>query len=349
MTPKRLVSVLFFACILLAQGPKGWTPGKGYGWVYGPLDEVGALNGITDPASVLKALAAVKTGRVYDLGVRIDSTSYGSSEIGSAFERAHHAPTAIMAWRTAPNIRKDWPPEEMKKGERQHATNTTAVFISDNTGTHIDGLAHMTRYPDYHWYNGYRSQDYVADYGVLKCDADSIPPIIARGVLIDVATWKGVDALPAYFRIGPAELQGTLAAQKVDVEPGNVVLVRTGTLRYWGETGDIRNEARRRAIAEHGSAGVTLDGAKWLVEQKGAILLASDTSGFEVGNPPRGFPVVINPIHLYLLVDQGVHLGEFHNLEELSRDKVYRFTYIALTNRLKGTTASSAMRPIAIE
>jgi hypothetical protein len=54
-------------------------------------------------------------------------------------------------------------------------------------------------------------------------------------------------------------------------------------------------------------------------------------------------------VHEYLLIEQGVHVGEFHYLEDLSRDKVYRFTYVVATNRLKGTVAGTALRPLAIE
>jgi kynurenine formamidase len=127
------------------------------------------------------------------------------------------------------------------------------------------------------------------------------------------------------------------------VEPGDIVLIRTGTLRYWGETG-----ADHARIAQHDSAGLTLAGAKWLVERKGAVFVGADTSGVEVGQDPA-LPDVANAVHEYLLIEQGVHLGEFHNLEELSRNRVYRFTYVAMTNRLKGTVAGTALRPIAIE
>jgi kynurenine formamidase len=134
-----------------------------------------------------------------------------------------------------------------------------------------------------------------------------------------------------------------LAAQKVDVEPGDAVFIRTGTLRYWGETG-----ADHAKIGQHDSAGLTLAGAKWLVEEKGAVLIGGDTSGVEVGADPA-IPGAVNPVHGYLLVEQGVHIGEFVNLEGLARAKVYRFTFITMTNRVRGAAAGFALRPIAIE
>ena len=77
-------------------------------------------------------------------------------------------------------------------------------------------------------------------------------------------------------------------------------------------------------------------------------MIGADTSGLEVGIDPSP-PNHVIPVHEYLLLDQGVHILEFHNLEQLARDKVYRFTYIAMTNRLKGTVAGTALRPIAIQ
>jgi kynurenine formamidase len=275
---------------------------------------------------VLRALREVRTGKVYDLGVLLDRRSY---------KWPGHSPIEVMTYRSPQGEALDeepiMPPES---GMRWHSC---ALFISDNVGTQIDSLGHIVYGEDQHWYNGFLEAEHGGDFGILKADADTIPPIVARAVLIDVAGWKGVDALPSRFSIGPKELQAALEEQKTSVEPGDIVLIRTGTARYWGETG-----ADHDKIAEHDSAGLNLEGAKWLVEQKGAVMIGSDTSGLEVAADD---PV---PVHKYLLVDQGVHIGELHNLEELAGDKAYRFTYIAMTNRIKGSTAGFAMRPIAI-
>jgi len=315
-----------------AQSTRGWTQGKGFGAVYGPNDEVGALNAINTPEHILRAVRSITTGRIYDLGVRVDASSY---------KWPGHSPTQIISFRSPEGVKrdKDVPFASNPKGLAWHSC---ALFISDNLGTQIDGLAHITTGADNHWYNGFREADWGGDFGVRKADADTIPPIVASAVLIDIAGWKGVDALPANFAIGPAELQSALAAQKMTVEPGDIVLIRTGTLRHWGPTG-----ADHARIALHDSAGLTLAGARWLVEQRGATLIGSDTSGLEVGADPD-LPKAVFPVHEYLLVEQGVHIGEFHFLEELARDRVYRFTYIATTNRLRGTVAGTALRPIAI-
>jgi kynurenine formamidase len=313
---------------------QGWQKGKGYGWTFGPNDERGAINTINNASRIKAALAGVKTGRVFDMGVPVDRTSY---------KWPGHSPTEVLSYRS-PEGEKRAPDTNAFKGHPAGlGWHSCALFISDNVGTQIDGLGHITTGADNHWYNGFKESDHGTDFGVRKADADQIPPIIARAVMIDVAGWKGVEALPSNFAIGSKEMQAALARQKADVEPGDVVMIRTGTLRYWGASG-----ADHAKIPQHDSAGITLEAAKWLVEQKGAVMVGSDTSGLEVGTDPamRNYP---NAVHEYLLIKQGVHIGEFHNLEGLARAGVSRFTYIGTTNRVRGAVAGFALRPIGIE
>ncbi len=316
------------------QAPKGWTPGKGWGWVWGPDDEVGALNAMT-PASRAAALKIAAKGDVYDLGLTYSRKSY---------KFAGHSPGEILNFRSPGGLDRANDPDAPADANNPDRTfwHSCALFISDNVATQIDGLAHITTGADHHWYNGFKEADWAGDFGVRKCDVTTIPPIVARGVLIDVAAYKKVDALPGRYAITIDDLKQTLDAQGVDVEPGDVVLVRTGTGRFWGDDG-----ADQATIAEHDSAGCDLEAARWLVETKGAMMVGSDTSGFEVAPPPGAAGSFI-PVHKYLLVDQGVHIGEFHNLEGLSRDHVYVFCYVAATNKIKGSVAGTALRPLAL-
>ena len=108
-----------------------------------------------------------------------------------------------------------------------------------------------------------------------------------------------------------------------------------------------RSTAYSEHIGQYDTAGINLDSARWLVEEKGAILIGGDTTGLEVSPAPKGSRSFI-PVHTYLLIEQGVHIGELHNLEALARDEVYRFCYIALVNRIRGATAGFTMRPVAL-
>jgi kynurenine formamidase len=318
-----------------AAGLQGWTKGKGWGWVWGKEDEVGALNAMT-PASVQAALQVARTGKVYDLGVPYDRSS---------FKWPGHSSGEIILYRGPEGVKRQGdfkPVADPQSNPHRMGWHSCALFMSDNVGTQLDGLAHITVGDDDHWYNGFKETDWGGNFGVRKCDVTTIPPIITRGVLIDVAGFRGVEALPAHYRITAEDLKAALTKQGTTIRPGDTVLIRTGTLRYWGANGSNHDK-----IGEHDSAGIDLPAARWLVEQQGAILIGSDTSGLEYGPRPDEKGVFI-PVHRYLLVEQGVHIGEFHYLEDLARDRAYEFCYVCSPNKIRGTTAGFALRPVAI-
>src|SRR5262245_32642997 len=316
------------------QTTKGWKQGSGWGWNWGKDDEVGALNAMSD-ASRAAALKLATQGKIYDLGVTYSRRSY---------KWPGHSPGEIISFRSpgGEGAQKE-SVVDPKANSSQTRWHSNALFINDNVATQIDGLGHVTNGGDNHWYNGFKESDYGGDFGVLKCDTVTIPPIVARGVLLDIAAARNVPELPAHYAITPADVDAALAREKMKLQPGDVVLVRTGTLRHWGSDGD--NHAK---IAEHDSAGITLETAKYLVEQHGAMLIASDTSGLEVNPATAGSDSFI-PVHKYLLIEQGVHIGEFHYLEDLSRDGVYEFCYTAAVNKIAGAVAGFTLRPLAMK
>lgn len=344
MTAAGTIAGVTIATTLLGAKPvtpddpapvKGWTKGKGWGWVWGKDDQLGSLNAMTD-ASRLAAIRIIKTGEVFDLGLTYSRRST---------KWPGHSPGEIMTFRSPDGIDRmrdpDAPPDAVNAD--RVFWHSGALFISDNVATQIDGLAHITAGNDYHWYNGFKEPEWGGDWGPRKCDASTIPPIVARGVLIDVAAFKGVPALPGHTVITTKDLQDALKWEGVALRPGDVVLVRTGTGQFWGEEG-----ADHAKIAEYDSAGPDLIATKWLVEDQGAIMVGSDTSGYEVNPPPQPATNAI-PVHKYLIVDQGVHIGEYHNLEGLSKSKIYEFCYMCTTNKIKGTASGFTLRPIALK
>jgi kynurenine formamidase len=315
---------------------KGWKKDKGWGWIWSKDDEVGSLNAMT-PEAKRKALGLVKEGKVYDLGVPYDRNSY---------KWPGHSPGEVLSFRTPEGVKRqgDFKPAlDPKLNPQKTAWHSCTLFINDNVATQIDGLGHITIGEDNHWYNGFKEADWGGNFGIRKCDATTIPPIVTRGVLIDVAGARGVEALPANYKITADELQATLEKQRTKLRPGDTVLIRTGTMRYWKENGSDHEK-----LGAHDSAGIDLGAAKWLVEQQATILIGSDTSGLEYGPSPMEKNASFIPVHRYLLVEQGVHIGEFHFLEDLARDKAYEFCYICTTNKIRGTAAGFCLRPIAI-
>lgn len=310
---------------------EGWQKGLGWGWIWGPDDEVGALNAIS-PSSVTSAIEIARSGKIYDLGVAYDRSS---------FKWPGHSPGEIMTFRSPEGVKRQKDFDAHDNAART-AWHSCALFINDNVATQIDGLGHAVTGTHNHWYNGFTEEDWGGDFGLRKCDGVSIPPIVTRGVMIDVPGYKGLDVLPSHYSITVDDVRGALKMQKTELRPGDTVLIRTGTLQFWGEYGSDHAK-----IAEHDSAGMSLEATKFLVEENGAIMVGSDTSGYESWPPPEGASSFM-PNHDYLLIEQGVHIAEFHYLEDLAKDKVYEFCYIALVNKIRGSTAGFCMRPIAI-
>ena len=317
---------------------KKWQLGTGWGWVWGPDDEVGALNEMTE-ASQLAAVQMVQRGQVFDLGVTYDRDS---------FKWPGHSPGEIITFRSPEGVKRQGDFAPARDDARGTAWHSSALFINDNVATQIDGLGHAVEGDNNHWYNGFKEADWGGNWGPRKCDAVTIPPIVARGVLIDVAGAKGVRALPPHYKITTADLRATLAAQGTQLLPGDVVLIRTGAIQFWDDL------EHRELLAAHDSAGLLLDGARWLVEQKGAMMIGSDTSGLEYW-PSEADAAAhqkqygsFMPVHIYLLIEQGVHIAEFHYLEELATTKTWEFCYQCTTAKIRGTTAGFALRPIAM-
>jgi hypothetical protein len=224
---------------------KGWVRGKGWGWIWGPEDEVGSLNAMT-PESKAAALRLAQKGETYDLGVPYDRSS---------FKWPGHSNAEIILFRSPEGVKRQRDFQIVADPEtnpRRMGWHSCAVFINDNVGTQIDGLGHVTTGEDNHWYNGFKEADWGGNFGVRKCDVTTIPPIVTRGVLIDVAGFRKVDALPSHYRITVEDLKGALGQQRTQIHPGDTVLIRTGVLRYWGKDGSDHDKLR-----EHDSAGST--------------------------------------------------------------------------------------------
>jgi hypothetical protein len=149
-------------------GMKQWTKGKGWGWVWGPDDEVGALNEMTDQ-SRMAAVGLVRQGKAYDLGLPYDRMSY---------KWAGHSPGEIISFRTPEGVarQKDLPfttPEGGNTGATRWHSN--ALFMNDNVATQLDGLGHITHGEDNHWYNGFKEADWGGNFGIRKTDVTTDP------------------------------------------------------------------------------------------------------------------------------------------------------------------------------
>jgi kynurenine formamidase len=275
---------------------------------------------------VREAMSLARQGRVYDL----DCERFPGMPLFPG-----HPPFQVMSYRTPRGLDNQGDQEWLADNTVNFAWNSEMVIGTVHSGTHIDALSHVTCGEDHGWFGGGRSERDLGDFGPLRDDATDIPPIITRGVLLDVAGLRGVSALPAHEPVGPEELQEVVRTQGVELRRGDVVLVRTGYLSGWPDA-DF--------IAAHEQAGIDRDGALWLAEQ-GAVAVGGDTESLEVlpstvgGNP--------HPVHIALLVERGIFILEMVNCEELARDRVHEFCFMCLPVSIRGATGSMT-RPVAV-
>jgi kynurenine formamidase len=211
-----------------------------------------------------------------------------------------------------------------------------AIALGTHVGTHIDALSHFSCGGKLHQGIDVKCRQSDAG-GIQEYSVDTLEPIFRRGVLLDIAAQAGHDALPTGFSITAEHLAAAAAAHKVHIEKGDVVLLRTGWARYW-------NDAARYITGGQGAAasgpGPELDGARWLSE-RGIFAAGSDTIAFERVPAPE------MPVHVHLLVENGIHIIEALNLEELSRLRIYEFLFVASPLKIRGATGSP-IRPVAL-
>jgi kynurenine formamidase len=217
-----------------------------------------------------------------------------------------------------------------KHGDILYGDGTTsaadAIALGTHVGTHIDALSHFSC-------NGVcfggRKVEQTYEHGMTELGVDTVAPIVRRGVLLDIAGLEGVDALAADFEITAEHLSG--AATGVDIGAGDVVLLRTGWARYFSDA--------KRYINNVVAPGPGLEAAQWLSSRK-IFAAGADTVAFErVPNPAM-------PVHVHLLVESGIHIIEVLNLEELARERVYEFLFVAAPMNIRGATGAP-VRPLA--
>ena len=292
---------------------------------WGQGDEIGRLNLMTHESRAT-ILARIKASAVYDLSVEYF--------IGMPSWQAAGDPHYRIWMTHTPHGTVIDDPLKLGNPMNEHVSYTgAAISMYTHMGTHIDALNHFGLNGEI--WNGFKAKDNLGDRGWKVAGAENIPPVIARGVLIDVAAAKGVDMLPDGYRIDRDDLIQALRKQKVSLQVGDVVLIRTGRMKHYDDAASYMTNP----------PGLGMAAARFLVEVSGAMIVGADNLSFEA------FPSEVEtnyvPVHSYLLAQQGAPIMELVYLEELSADKVYEFVFIGGSLKLRGSDAAP-MRPIAI-
>jgi kynurenine formamidase len=283
---------------------------------WGPNDEIGAANYIT-PERVTEAAKLVKTGKTYSLGIVVDGKTPA------------YPPRSCSVSIVQPG----------QVGSAQGLGHTHTTYNDDilncwvGIGTQLDGLGHIGVGDVY--YNGNKWADFAAFDGLKKLGVEKIPPIVARGVVLDMTAHFKANPVPEGTAFNKAEIDAAAAAQGVTIKEGDVVLFHTGWVKLIG-----KDDARY----SKGEPGLGREGAKYLVS-KGVAAIGADTWALEV--IPFEKDAGVFEVHQILLPHSGTYILENVDTGALVADKGWEFLFVLGHSKYRGAV-QSMINPIAI-
>jgi kynurenine formamidase len=285
---------------------------------FGADDQRGAANRIT-PAKVLEAVRLVRQGKVLDFGRVYEK---GMPVFGNRVF-ALFTPTSGGPF-----------------GDNKTTYNDELLTAQiGQVGTQFDGLAHVGIGDTF--YNNTRLSDMTdpaaagSSEGFRKLGVHNVGPIVTRGLLVDVAGFKGVPQLPARYEITPADLEGALQKSRLEIRPADAVYIHTGWGSLW---------MKDNAAFTAGEPGIGIDAGRWLVSKQ-IVMCGSDNWAIEVVPNPN--PRLAFPVHQEFIPRQGIYNHENCATEVLVQNDVREFLLMFMPLKLKGATGSPGA-PIAV-
>jgi kynurenine formamidase len=308
---------------VLADAPTNW--GK-----WGPDDEVGALNYLT-AAEVMRGIAHVKQGAVFTLQRLIGDPKGDPVWPGRApAERTMILDESTWDGESAPSF----------PGGLHYADDKINAFLQGST--QYDALGHV-------WYGGKLWNGYDARTTVGGLDKASVEPIaqrgiVGRGVLLDMARFRGKPTLDKGETFTHEDLQACARAQGLQIEPHDILVVRTNFLQLFFDQGPAFYEGFNEAGLTYSPELV-----RWFQEME-IPNLVTDTIANEVTTDPVSG--VALPLHCALMRNLGIALTEICDLEALAdscaADGQYTFLYAAAPLKVHRASGSPA-NPLAIK
>lgn len=295
---------------LHALAEEAWYPSR-----YGATDTLGAINNLS-PAKVVEAARLVTTGKTYALGVETGPAS-------PAYPPRRYSLTVLQPGDGTGAL----------LGSNKASGNDDLLITWMGIGSQLDGLGHMGI--EHRYYNGLRAEEFVTATGLTKLSVDKLPPMVSRGVLLDMARHLGKDVVPAGTAFNRAEIEAAATAAGVAIEKGDVVLFHTGWMNLLGKDD--------KAFMA-GEPGLGLEGARYLASL-GVVAIGSDTWAVEV--IPHEDPTQAFPVHPELLAKNGVYILENMDTRALAADGVSEFLFVLGQPRFVGGV-QAVINPVAI-
>jgi kynurenine formamidase len=285
---------------------------------WGPRDEIGRLNWITRDTN-RAILEHLDGSHVFDLNVEYF--------IGMpSWVAAGDPPYGIWMTHTPQGSINDNLSGVGSAVHRKYSYCGDSIHLYTHCGTHIDTLNHLGFYGQF--WNGWTADKNLGSRIWNKGGPENFPPVIARGVLLDIAGMKGTDCLPDSYAVTPKDLQTAARRQKVELRKKDIVLIRTGRMNAWP---DFHGYLDR-------TPGISLASAKWLCEEVGAMCIGADTIALEV--LPSEEENVFLPVHAYMFATAGAQIIEVVNTEEIAAEKQYEFAFLGFPLKLRGATGA---------
>ena len=286
-----------------------------YPSVYGPDDTLGAINNLS-PAAVVSAAKLVTDGKVYPLGVETgpDSPAYSP--------RSYSLTVVQPGAGTGQTL-----------GNNRATGNEEILTFWMGIGSQIDGLGHLGE--NHTYYNGNHADEFVTLTGLTKLSIDKLPPIVGRGVMLDMAGHFGEAFLPAGFVFNSDAIKARADAQGVTIAKGDVVLFHTG----WAAMAE-----KDPGAFMSGEPGLGLEGARYLAEL-GVIAVGSDSWAVEA--LPFEDPTLVFPVHVELLTKNGIYILESMVTKDLAAAAASEFLFVLGQPRFEGAV-QAIINPIGI-
>ncbi len=328
ISPALIIAALFFIApaqadsnpsdAALPDNQQPWWPSR-----YGADDQIGTLNEIT-PAVTRAAAALIKTGIVVDLGRVLDENT--PKFPGRYWHQTVDASAPFTNPKRPDAVGKGW-----GKNEINWITEIQAGTFQ--VGTQLDSIGHI-QIGD-RFYNGWTTTDVVESWGLNRFGMETVPPIVTRGVLVDIAAYKGVARLDKGYAISIADTEAALKKQGVEIRPGDAVLFHTG----WGGLWETDKD---EFLSGEPGPGLAL--VEWLYAKRIALTGADTWSYGPVPGEDAERPFLV-PQTMY--VKMGLFGLENLATEALARRGIYEFLFTLTHAKTRGSTAA-VIAPAAV-
>jgi kynurenine formamidase len=322
-TPARTFSFrqnfkYLLACALLAMAQASYAeqcqPSK-----WGADDEIGAANYVS-AEQTLKAVKLVKKGESHPLGIVVDPNM-------PAFP-----PRSMSLQVVQPGQHNDRSLKPDFGWDMVYNDDMAQLWFG--IGPQLDGLGHMGEANEY--YNCNKARDFIDIAGLKKLGTDKVPPLVGRGVLLDMAGYFGVETMAAGQGISSVDIRKAAKNQGVQIREGDVVLFHTG----WTDAKLVAEPETWGSV----QPGLTNEAAAY-VASLNPMAVGADTWGLEAVPAIEGDKLFYG--HVELLKKNGIYILETMNTGRLAREQVREFMFVLGQARIKGTV-QMIINPVAL-